>query len=66
MNPLDPYASDDEEQVGKNLNGFFITMAANLTEKEGSVQLPFFTKTIYLNEEVNCTEPSPSVRVPWL
>jgi hypothetical protein len=35
MNPLDPYASDDEEQVGKNLNGFFITMAAKLTEKEG-------------------------------
>jgi len=24
----------------------------------------FFTKTTYLNEEVNCTEPSPSVRVP--
>ncbi len=28
--------------------------------------LPFFTRTSYLNEEVNCTEPSPSVSVPWL
>jgi hypothetical protein len=26
----------------------------------------FFNKTGYLNEEVNCTEPSPSVRVHWL
>jgi hypothetical protein len=26
----------------------------------------FFTKTSYLNEEVNRTELSPSVRVPWL
>jgi hypothetical protein len=26
---------------------------------------PFY-KTSYLNEEVNCTEHSPSVRVPWL
>jgi hypothetical protein len=25
----------------------------------------FLTKTSYLNEEVNCTEPSPSVVVPW-
>jgi hypothetical protein len=24
-----------------------------------------FYKTSYLNEEVNCTEPSPSVSVPW-
>jgi hypothetical protein len=24
----------------------------------------FFTKTSYLNEEVNCTEPSPSVSIP--
>ncbi len=24
-----------------------------------------FNKTSYLNEEVNCTEPSPSVSVPW-
>ncbi len=23
-------------------------------------------KTTYLNEEVNCSEPSPSTRVPWL
>jgi hypothetical protein len=51
-----------------------------LTEGEGSVQLtslcllvPFdianiiylFYQTSYLNEEVNCTEPSPSVSVPW-
>ncbi len=27
--------------------------------------LPFY-KTIYLNEVVNCTEPSPSVILPWL
>jgi len=26
----------------------------------------FFYKTDYLNEEVNCTEPSPSVSIPWL
>jgi hypothetical protein len=26
--------------------------------------ITFFYKTSYLNEEVNCTEPSPSVRVP--
>jgi len=26
--------------------------------------LPFY-KTSYLNEEVNCTEPSPSVSFPW-
>jgi len=25
----------------------------------------FFYKTSYLNEEVNCTEPSPSVSIPW-
>jgi hypothetical protein len=25
-----------------------------------------FYKTSYLNEEVNCTEPSPSVSVPWI
>jgi hypothetical protein len=25
-----------------------------------------FYKTSYLNEEVNCTEPSPSVSIPWL
>ncbi len=25
-----------------------------------------FNKTSYLNEEVNCTEPSPSVSIPWL
>jgi hypothetical protein len=25
-----------------------------------------FLQTSYLNEEVNCTEPSPSVSVPWL
>ncbi len=25
----------------------------------------FFYKTIYLNEEVKSSEPSPSVRVPW-
>jgi hypothetical protein len=25
----------------------------------------FFYKTTYLNEEVNCTEPSRSVRIPW-
>jgi hypothetical protein len=24
-----------------------------------------FYKTSYLNEEMNCTEPFPSVRVPW-
>ncbi len=24
-----------------------------------------FYKTTYLNDEVNCTENSPSVRVPW-
>jgi hypothetical protein len=24
-----------------------------------------FLKTTYLNEEVNCTGPSPSVSVPW-
>ncbi len=24
-----------------------------------------FYKTSYLNTEVNCTEPSPSVRIPW-
>jgi hypothetical protein len=24
-----------------------------------------FYKTSYLNEEVNCTEPSPLVRIPW-
>jgi len=26
----------------------------------------FFYKTTYLNEEVNCTGPSPSVRVPCI
>jgi hypothetical protein len=26
----------------------------------------YFTMASYLNEEVNCTEPSPSVRVPCL
>jgi hypothetical protein len=26
----------------------------------------FFTKQPYLNKEVNCTEPSPSARVPCL
>jgi hypothetical protein len=25
-----------------------------------------FVQKMYLNEEVNCTEPSPSVSVPWL
>jgi hypothetical protein len=25
-----------------------------------------FCKTTYLNEDVNCTEPSPSVRFPWI
>jgi hypothetical protein len=25
-----------------------------------------FYKTTYSNEEVNCTEPHPSVRVPWV
>jgi hypothetical protein len=24
-----------------------------------------FYKTSYFDEEVNCTEPSPSVRIPW-
>ncbi len=28
--------------------------------------LYFFYKTSYLNEEVNCTEASPSVSIPWL
>ena len=26
----------------------------------------YIYKTSYLNEEVKCTEPSPSVSVPWL
>jgi hypothetical protein len=30
------------------------------------IYIDFFYKTSYLYEEVNCTEPSPSVRVPWL
>jgi hypothetical protein len=25
----------------------------------------FFYKTSYFNEEVNCTEPYPSVSIPW-
>ncbi len=25
----------------------------------------FFYKASYLNEEVNCTKPSPSVSIPW-
>ncbi len=48
----------------------------SLTEGEGSVQLTSsaafilklnfpFLQTIYPYEEVNCTEPSPSVRAPW-
>ncbi len=32
---------------------------------ELKLNFPFY-KTTYLNEEVNCTEPSPSVRVPCL
>jgi hypothetical protein len=28
------------------------------------LNFPFY-KTTYLNEEVNCTEPSVSIRVPW-
>jgi hypothetical protein len=26
----------------------------------------FFYKTTYLNEEVKCTDPFPSLRLPWL
>jgi hypothetical protein len=26
----------------------------------------FFDKTVYFNEEVNCTEPSLSDSIPWL
>jgi hypothetical protein len=29
-------------------------------------KIDFFYKTSYLNKEVNCTEPSPSVGVPGL
>ena len=29
------------------------------------IYVAFFYKTSYLNEEVNCTEPSPSVSIPW-
>jgi len=49
----------------------------SLTEEEGSVQLTsshslvkkyffYFYVTSYIKEEVNCTEPSPSVSIPWL
>ncbi len=31
-----------------------------------ATMLFFFCKMSYLNEEVNCTKPSPSVSVPWL
>jgi hypothetical protein len=30
-----------------------------------AIQKSLRDKTSYLNEEVNCTEPSPSVSVPW-
>jgi hypothetical protein len=30
------------------------------------IQFTFFAKTRYLNKEVNCTEPSPSVIIPCL
>jgi len=44
-----------------------------ITEGEGSVQLASLYylvqiscfKRCYLNEEVNCTEPSTSVTIPW-
>jgi hypothetical protein len=29
------------------------------------ILLAYFTKTSYLNEEVNCIEPSPLVSIPW-
>ncbi len=32
---------------------------------ENILYILFFHKTSYLNEEVNCTEPSPSVSIPW-
>jgi hypothetical protein len=30
-----------------------------------TLSFTFIYKTSYLNEEVNCTEPSPSLSVPW-
>jgi hypothetical protein len=32
----------------------------------GKYYLLFFYKTSYLNEEANCTDPSLSVRIPWM
>ncbi len=35
-------------------------------EKHGKMwENVFFYKESYLNEEVNCTDPFPSVRFPW-
>jgi hypothetical protein len=31
-----------------------------------AILFTFLNKTIYLNEEVNCSKPSPSVSVPWI
>jgi hypothetical protein len=39
---------------------YYLVLPAFQTETKFS----FFYKTTYLNEEVNCTEPSLSVRVP--
>jgi hypothetical protein len=57
----------------------YVLIQGSLTEREGSVRLTYLCscafydeyriylcyKTRYLNEEVNCTEPFPSVSVPW-
>jgi hypothetical protein len=61
--------------------GARMLVQGSLTEGEGSVRLTssldqllfyieniinLFYKTSYLNEEVNSTEPSPLVSIPWL
>ncbi len=44
-----------------------LLVLTSLNELLFKLKLNFlFYKATYLNEEVNCTEPSPSVRVPWL
>jgi hypothetical protein len=61
----EPFINNDQgiltERVGSVQLTSFFRSGAFKTEK--SIYFSFFNKTSFLKEEVNCTEPSPSVSV---
>jgi hypothetical protein len=66
MSPQD--LSRKPNLTGTSISTCDLLVLTSLDHLLFTLQLLFtlFQKTSYLNVEVNCTEPSPSVRVPWI